>query len=63
MVADSEGKRSEGIAHTDRAGKVFIVVGQDVRRCLVCEQAFTRQAVSDHAKVECHPEKLKGTKR
>jgi hypothetical protein len=34
-----------------------------VRRCLVCEQAFTRQAVSDHAKVECHPEKLKGTKR
>jgi hypothetical protein len=36
---------------------VFAVVGQDVRRCLVCEQFFTRRASAEHAKVVCCPTK------
>lgn len=38
----------------DQIGKVFVAVGRDVRRCLICEQLFTRQAASQHANVACH---------
>jgi len=34
---------------------VFIVVGQDVRKCLICEQVFTRQASAEHVMVLCKP--------
>ena len=29
---------------TDRHGKVFKVLAAGVRKCLICEQVFTRQA-------------------
>jgi len=35
--------------------KVFIVVGDDTRRCLVCDQLFTRQQSYEHSKVTCYP--------
>ena len=54
MTADEKTQRGTGSIHTDRIGKVFIVVGQNVRKCLVCEQLFTRQAASEHAEVACH---------
>jgi len=54
MTAGDKTQRGMGSTRTDRTGKVFFVVGQDVRRCLVCEQLFTRQAASEHAKVACH---------
>jgi hypothetical protein len=34
---------------------VFVVVGQRVRKCLVCEELFTRRAASEHAAVPCMP--------
>ena len=53
MTADEKTQRDAGSIHTDQIGKVFTVVGQDVRRCLVCEQFFTRRASAEHAKVAC----------
>jgi hypothetical protein len=38
---------------TDRVGKAFIAVGQDVRQCLVCEQLFMRRDARVHARVAC----------
>lgn len=38
---------------TDQTGKVFKVVGQDVRQCLICEQFFMQWAASEHARVVC----------
>jgi hypothetical protein len=55
MTADKQTQSGEGSFRTDQIGKVFIVVGQDVRKCLICEQFFTRRAASEHAKVACHP--------
>jgi hypothetical protein len=55
MTADEKTQRDAGSTCTDRIGKVFLVVGQDVRRCLVCEQFFTRRASSEHATVVCDP--------
>jgi len=37
----------------DRVGKVFVALAQDMRKCLVCEQLFTRRAASEHATVPC----------
>ena len=54
MTPDETTQRDAGSIHTDRIGKVFIVVGQDVRKCLICEQLFTRRAASEHAKGACH---------
>lgn len=55
MAADAKAQRDAGSIHTDRIGKVFIVVAQDVRRCQICEQLFTRRAASEHAKAACRP--------
>jgi hypothetical protein len=55
MTADSKTERCPGSIRTDQIGKVFIVVGQDVRKCLVCEEFFTRRAASEHATVLCMP--------
>jgi len=35
--------------------KVFIVVGEDTRKCLICGQLFTRQQSYEHSKVTCYP--------
>ena len=55
MNADEQIRRETDSPLSDRVGKVFIVVGQDVRRCLTCEQLFTQRAASEHAKAACHP--------
>ena len=55
MTADEKTQRDAGSIHADQIGKVFLVVGQDVRRCLVCDGEFTRQTASEHANVLCKP--------
>jgi hypothetical protein len=55
MTADEKSERGAACARTDQVGKVFIVVGQRVRKCLVCEELFTRRAASEHAGVTCMP--------
>jgi hypothetical protein len=52
-VANPIGDR--GCPRDDQIGKVFLAVGRGVRKCLVCEQHFTRQAASEHATVDCYP--------
>jgi hypothetical protein len=54
MTADNKTQQGAGSSRTDQIGKVFTVVGQDVRRCLICEQLFTRRAASEHANAACH---------
>jgi hypothetical protein len=54
MNADKTTQRGAGF-RTDQIGKVFIVVGRDVRQCLICEQFFTRRAASEHSTVLCMP--------
>jgi hypothetical protein len=54
MAANDKNERGAACARTDQVGKVFVVVGQ-VRKCLVCEELFTRRAASEHATVPCMP--------
>jgi hypothetical protein len=55
VTTDETTRRETGSTRSDQIGKVFIVVGQDVRKCLICEQFFTRRASAEHAKVPCYP--------
>jgi hypothetical protein len=55
MAADDKNERGAACARTDQVGKVFVVVGQRVRQCLVCEELFTRRASAEHSKVICYP--------
>jgi hypothetical protein len=43
-----------GRPRDDQIGKLFVAVGRNVRKCLVCEQHFTRRAASEHAEVNCY---------
>ena len=42
-------------AKDESEGKVFLVVSVDTRRCLVCDELFTRQGSFQHSMVICHP--------
>ena len=53
MTADHKIRRNADSTCADQISKVFLVVGQDVRKCLVCEQFFTKLASAEHAKVAC----------
>jgi hypothetical protein len=55
MAADNTTRLGADSTRTDEIGKVFLVVGRDVRKCLVCEQFFMRQSSAEHAKVVCSP--------
>jgi hypothetical protein len=63
MTADDKARRCAGCVRTDQIGKVFMVVGQDVRKCLICEGVFSREASVEHAKLFCHGNAFFGEQR
>ena len=54
MTPDHTTRRETDSTRSDQIGKVFVVIGQDVRKCLVCDQLFTRRASAEHANVICY---------
>lgn len=48
---------NETAKEADRVGRVFIALAQGMRKCLVCDELFTRQAAAEH--VLCWPRKRK----
>jgi hypothetical protein len=55
MAADDKTRQGTDSTRADQIGKVFVVVGQEVRRCLVCDEFFTRQTSAEHADAYCRP--------
>jgi hypothetical protein len=53
MTVDDKTRRGRGSTRRDQIGKVFIVVGQDVRKCLICDGVFMRQGAAEHANAAC----------
>jgi len=49
-------------AKDESVGKVFIVIDLDTRKCLVCDQLFTRQRSFQHSMVTCYPTSEGGLK-
>jgi hypothetical protein len=54
-MAEIQQIRPRALAPDDRIGKPFLVLGQGIRECLVCEQLFTRREAPRHATVVCYP--------
>ena len=44
-----------GFASPDEIGKVFRVLNENLRLCLICNESFTRQGAAEHANVYCGP--------
>jgi len=54
MISESEGRQYKEVAD-ERVAKVFIVVGDNTRKCLICGELFTRQASFEHSMTICYP--------
>jgi hypothetical protein len=39
-------------------GKIFVALGEDMRRCLICDGVFTKQGSAAHDDAVCHPPKI-----
>lgn len=55
MIASDKSSLFPVTFDDEKVAKVFIVVGEDARKCLVCDQLFTRQQSSEHSKIICYP--------
>jgi len=44
---------------TDRAGKLFLVLRGELRRCLICENLFAKRDAARHSQVPCRPTHLR----
>jgi len=42
-------------ASTDKMGKVFSVLDENLRLCLICDEVFTRQGAAQHSFERCCP--------
>jgi hypothetical protein len=38
-------------------GKIFVALGEDMRRCLICDSVFTTLGAATHAGAPCDPSK------
>ena len=54
MIQDTNETRA-GVGSDESYAKVFICLGQDVRKCLICEQVFSRRESFEHSKFHCQP--------
>jgi hypothetical protein len=48
-------KKTAEYAPTDKTGKVFMMLGHGMRRCLICEEWFSREGSREHNDVVCYP--------
>lgn len=62
MIPENSCKQIGTVA-LERVAKVFIVVGNDIRRCLICEKLFSRQASFEHSRTICYPPTLRSNYR
>ena len=54
MIPENTGKKIGTVAD-EHLAKVFEVMDDNTRKCLICEQAFSREASYEHSKTICYP--------
>jgi hypothetical protein len=48
-------RNTEDCASCATQSKVFRVLNENLRLCLICDEVFTRQGAAEHAHVACYP--------
>jgi hypothetical protein len=56
-MAEIQQNRPSALASDDRIGKPFLLMAGNVRKCLVCEELFSREEALRHSRVVCYPAK------
>jgi hypothetical protein len=47
--------RTVVFASPEKVGKVFRILDENLRLCLICDEVFTAQGAAEHANVACSP--------
>ena len=55
MIQNGTAKQGGAVRCDESVGKVFVVVAEDARRCLACDQLFTKRESFHHSQVPCYP--------
>ena len=53
MMPNDKKQSDVDLIPLDRTGKVFAIIGNGMRLCLICEGVFARQSAREHARVPC----------
>jgi len=56
MTINDQRSRGAAVTSADQNGKVFVVLAHDMRLCLICNCAFSRQAAAEHSDRVCYPQ-------
>ena len=55
MIQDATTGHLPAVANDEKVAKVFTVVAEDVRRCLICERLFSPRESFEHSRTICYP--------
>lgn len=55
MIQDGASERFIAPAKDEKVAKIFIVLADDVRQCLICDRMFSRNESFQHSKTICYP--------
>lgn len=55
MVQDGASDSFIAPANDEKVAKIFIVIADDVRQCLICDRMFSRNESFQHSKTICYP--------
>jgi hypothetical protein len=55
MIPSDKGVQFPAAFEDEKVGKVFVVVSDGTRRCLICERVLTRRECAEHWKTICYP--------
>jgi hypothetical protein len=55
MTSDGRRKWIETVANDERVAKVFIVIGEDARKCLICNRVLSKRESFEHSNTICFP--------
>jgi len=53
MSINDQTWRGAASTSLDRIGKVFVALGQGMRRCFICDGVFTTRQAAEHATAPC----------
>ena len=54
MNANDQNSHGAAVTNDELVGKMFVCLSRDMRQCLICDRAFTRQAAAEHADTVCY---------
>jgi hypothetical protein len=55
MMTSAKKEHFRAAFNDEQIGKIFVVISDDTRRCLICERVLPRRECAEHWKTICYP--------